>query len=169
MPDESPKKESIILNKTTEILKKIARSRNQYNTKNSVQYAGRPVNNASNPFYQLMFPWHSRSQDAGDYINNNNKPRGFAVKKKISIPYTTKDSQGNKITNSIGMMSSMITTSTNRENDINKQILQQHLQQQEYDNNQRAKEMYAANQFAQTQNQAGQDTVQKLMDVLFKH
>ena len=165
MPDESPKKESIILNKTTEILKKIARSRNRYNTKNSVQYAGRPVNNASNPFYQLMFPWHSRAQDAGNYINNNNNPREFAVKKKISIPYTIKDSQGNKITNSIGMMSSMITTSTNRENDINKQILQQ----QEYDNNQRAKEMYAANQFAQTQNQAGQDTVQKLMDVLFKH
>ena len=114
-----------------------------------------------------MFPWHSRSQDAGNYINNNNNPREFAVKKKISIPYTIKDSQGNKITNSIGMMSSMITTSTNRENDINKQILQQHLQQQEYDNNQRAKEMYAANQFSQTQNQAGKDTVQKLMGILY--
>ena len=165
MPDESPKKESIILNKTTEILKKIARSRNRYNTKNSVQYAGRPVNNASNPFYQLMFPWHSRAQDAGNYINNNNNPREFAVKKKISIPYTIKDSQGNKITNSIGMMSSMITTSTNRENDINKQILQQ----QEYDNNQRAKEIDIANRYSQSKNPVEQNIIKNLMDVLFKH
>ena len=165
MPDESPKKESIILNKTTDILQKSARSRNQYNTKKSVRYAGRPVNNASNPFYQLMFPWHSRAQDAGNYLNNTDTPRQFLGKKKISIPYTTRDSRGNKITNSIGMMSSMITTSTNRENDINKQILQQ----QEYDNNQRAKEIDIANQFAQTQNQAGQGIVQKLMGILFKH
>ena len=165
MPDESPKKESIILNKTTEILKKIARSRNRYNTKNSVQYAGRPVNNASNPFYQLMFPWHSRAQDAGNYLNNTDTPRQFLGKKKISIPYTTRDSRGNKITNSIGMMSSMITTSTNRENDMNNKILQQ----QEYDNNQRAKEIDIANRYSQSKNPVEQNIIKNLMDVLFKH